>query len=177
MRKSVKIAAGIGVPVVAIIIGVSAASAGNHPATPSAATPTFSVPAPTYTVPPPTMPSDPVTTPAAPAKPAAPAMTVSQEQAVQSAKNYLQDGQGFSESGLLNQLTSSSGEGFSQADAKFAIKYLHPDWYAQAVLSAKNYMHDGQGFSRSELLDQLTSSYGEGFTQSQALYAVGKVGL
>jgi hypothetical protein len=104
-------------------------------------------------------------------------MTTSQEQAVQSAKGYLEDGQGFSYASLLKQLTSKYGEQFSQADAKFAIGYLHPDWNAQAVLSAKGYMSDGQGFSRSELLDQLTSSYGEGFTQAQAEYAVAKVGL
>ena len=177
MRKSVKIAAWVGVPAVAIIIGVSAASAGSHSAS-NAVTPTFSVPAPTYTVPPPTMPSAPApTTPAAPAKPAAPALTVSQQQAVESAQSYLQDGSGFSQAGLMKQLTSRYGEGFSQADATFAIKYLHPDWYAQAVESAKGYMSDGSGFSRAELLNQLTSSYGEGFTWAQAEYAVGKVGL
>ena len=36
---------------------------------------------------------------------------------------------------------------------------------------------DGQGFSKSGLLNQLTSSYGEGFTEAQAEYAVSKVGL
>jgi hypothetical protein len=35
----------------------------------------------------------------------------------------------------------------------------------------------GQGFSRSALIQQLTSSYGAGFTQAQAEYAVSKVGL
>jgi hypothetical protein len=33
------------------------------------------------------------------------------------------------------------------------------------------------GFSRSSLIEQLTSSAGDGFTKSQAEYAVGKVGL
>lgn len=107
--------------------------------------------------------------------PSAPAMTASQQQAVESAQGYLSDGQGFSYKGLLQQLTSSYGEGFSRADAKFAIKYLHPDWDHQAVESARNYLSDGQGFSRSALLQQLTSSYGEGFTQAQAEYAVNKV--
>lgn len=102
-------------------------------------------------------------------------MTSGQQQAVESAQNYLSMGQGFSREGLLNQLTSSSGEGFSKSDAEFAINYLHPNWDEQAVESAKNYLGMGQGFSRSELIQQLTSSSGEGFTQAQAEYAVNKV--
>jgi hypothetical protein len=107
----------------------------------------------------------------------APAMTGAEQQAVQSAQGYLDDGQGFSRTGLLGQLTSSYGEGFTKADAEFAIGYLKPDWNAQAVESAKGYLADGQGFSRTSLLQQLTSSYGEGFTEAQAEYAVNKVGL
>jgi hypothetical protein len=105
----------------------------------------------------------------------APALTVSQQQALDSARSYLSDGQGFSKYGLTQQLTSSAGEGFRLADAQFAIRYLHPDWNAQALASARNYMSDGQGFSRSGLLEQLTSQAGEGFTQAQAQYAVNKV--
>ena len=84
-------------------------------------------------------------------------------------------GTGFSEAGLLQQLTSSYGEGFPKADAQFAIKYLHPDWNAQAVMSAKGYLKMG-GFSRAELLTQLTSSAGENYTQAQAQYALKAVG-
>jgi small ligand-binding sensory domain FIST len=102
----------------------------------------------------------------------APAMTASQQQAVTSAQGYLTDGQGFSYSGLVKQLTSQYGNGFSQADATFAVNYLHPDWDAQAVTAAKGYLADGQGFSRASLLQQLTSSYGDGFTQAQGEYAV-----
>jgi host cell surface-exposed lipoprotein len=61
------------------------------------------------------------------------------------------------------------------ADAVFGVNHLHPDCNAQAVESAKGYLNDGQGFSRWDLLNQLTSSYGEKFTQAQAEYAVGKV--
>jgi hypothetical protein len=99
-------------------------------------------------------------------------MTSSQQQAVIAAQGYLSDGQGFSEQGLLQQLTSSYGSGFTQSDARFAISYLHPDWDQQAVTAAKGYLSDGQGFSRQELLNQLTSPYGSGFTQAQADYAV-----
>ena len=97
--------------------------------------------------------------------------------AVAAAQDYLDLGSGFSYSGLLKQLTSQYGSGFSQADAKFAIGYLHPDWDAQAVEAAKGYLQLGTGFSHDSLYQQLTSSYGSGFTPSQADYALRVVGL
>jgi hypothetical protein len=112
--------------------------------------------------------------PSTPAAPAGPSMTGGQQQAVDSAESYLSEGQGFSKQGLLNQLTSSFGEGFSKSDAEFAIKYLKPNWDKQAADSAKSYLGDGEGFSRSGLIQQLTSSYGAGFTESQAEYGVNK---
>jgi hypothetical protein len=102
-------------------------------------------------------------------------MSIAEQQAVDSAQSYLAMG-GFSKAGLLDQLTSSAGEGFAVADAKFAISHLHPNWNAQAVESAKSYLAMG-GFSRASMIEQLTSSAGEGFTQAQAEYAVAKVGL
>ena len=102
-------------------------------------------------------------------------MTVAQQQAVDAAGGYLGDGQGFSEQGLIQQLTTTAGEGFTEAQAEYAINNLHPDWDAQAVDSAKGYLGDGEGFSRSGLIQQLTSSYGAGFTEAQAEYAVNKV--
>jgi hypothetical protein len=103
-------------------------------------------------------------------------MTVGQQQAVDSAQSYLDMASGFSAAGLLNQLTSTAGEGFPVADATFAINHLHPDWNAQAVDSAKGYVAMG-GFSHASLTEQLTSSAGEGYTAAQAAYAVAKVGL
>ncbi len=85
-------------------------------------------------------------------------------------------GTGFSEQGLLKQLTSSAGNGFTEAQAEYAISNLHPDWNAQAVDAAKGYMQIG-GFSRASLIQQLTSSYGSGFTEAQAEYAASQVGL
>ena len=110
-------------------------------------------------------------------KPTAPAMTAGQQQAVAAAQSYLDLGSGFSYSGLLKQLTSQYGSGFSQADAKFAIAKLHPDWDAQAVEAAKGYLQLGTGFSHDSLYQQLTSSYGSGFTPAQADYALRVVGL
>lgn len=76
----------------------------------------------------------------------------------------------------MDQLTSSYGNGFSEADAEFAVGYLSPDWNAQAVEAAQGYLKVG-GFSRASLIQQLTSSYGSGFTEAQAEYAAGKLGL
>jgi hypothetical protein len=38
-------------------------------------------------------------------------------------------------------------------------------------------MSTGGGFSRAGLIQQLSSSYGEGFTGAQAVYAANAVGL
>jgi hypothetical protein len=96
-------------------------------------------------------------------------------QAVDAGNGYLTEGQGFSEQGLLQQLTSNAGNGFTESQAEYAINYLHPNWDAQAVDAAKGYLGDGEGFSSSSLLQQLTSSYGGGFTEAQGEYAVNKV--
>lgn len=109
--------------------------------------------------------------------PQTPQLTVAQQQAVTAAQGYLALGSGFSRESLLQQLTSSYGDGFSQASAEFAVGYLHPDWDAQAVLAAKGYLALGEGFSAVSLEQQLTSSYGDSFTQAQAEYAVKQVGL
>jgi hypothetical protein len=140
-------------------VGVPNPIGGNTSTTPAPGTPAPSTPSPA---------------PSTPAAPSTPTMTVSQQQAVSAAQQYLASGQGFSYQGLLQQLTSSYGNGFSQSDAKFAINYVSPvNWDQQAVEAAKGYLAEG-GFSQSSLLQQLTSSYGSGFTETQAEYAVTK---
>jgi hypothetical protein len=104
-------------------------------------------------------------------------MTVAQQQAVESARSYLSTGSGFSRAGLIKQLSSSYGEGFPGDVAIFAVDHLQVNWNEQAVKSAKSYMSTGGGFSRAGLIQQLSSSYGEGFTPAQAVYAANKVGL
>jgi hypothetical protein len=104
-----------------------------------------------------------------------PTFTVSQEQAIGSAKNYLSIS-GFSRSGLIQQLSSSYGDGFSKADAIFAVNHIKVDWNEQAVRSAKNYLSISH-FSRAGLIQQLSSSYGDGYTVAQATYAANHVGL
>ena len=108
---------------------------------------------------------------------ALPDMTTAQENAYQSAKNYI-DTMAFSKKGLMEQLTSDYGEGYEKKDAKFAINLLEErdevNWKDEAVESAQNYL-DTQSFSKDGLYEQLVSDYGEGFTEKQARYAVDKV--
>ncbi|MDD9348393.1 Ltp family lipoprotein [Mumia sp.] len=104
-----------------------------------------------------------------------PSYTKSQEEAIEAAESYLDTGH-FSKKGLIGQLSSSAGEGFTRAEAEHAVTTVDADWKAEAVEAAESYVELG-GFSRSGLIDQLTSSAGEGFTQAEAEYAVTKVGL
>jgi flagellar biosynthesis GTPase FlhF len=104
--------------------------------------------------------------------PKKPEMTSSQKNAVESAKSYLET-KAFSKKGLIQQLSSSAGEGFPRADAVFAVNHIDVDWSEQAVKSAREYL-DIQSFSKSGLIEQLSSSAGEGFTLAQAQYGVNK---
>lgn len=108
--------------------------------------------------------------------PPAPAETAVQSNARRSAEDYLSGGGGFSRIGLIKQLSSSYGEGFSLADATYGVDATHTDWNAQACLSAKGYL-DSSAYSHSGLVSQLTSSYGESFTPAQAEYGVSCAGL
>jgi hypothetical protein len=107
--------------------------------------------------------------PAETTQPAAPSMTVSQGQAVRKAESYL-DFTAFSSSGLVGQLEF---EGFSNADATFAVNNITVDWNEQAAKKAQSYL-DLTAFSRSGLIDQLVF---EGFTPAEAEYGTTAVGL
>jgi hypothetical protein len=50
------------------------------------------------------------------------------------------------------------------------------NWNQQAAKSAKSYL-SMTSFSRAGLIQQLSSSAGEGFTHAQAVYGVNKTGL
>ena len=113
---------------------------------------------------------------AKPAAPAGPTLTVSQAQAVIAAKGYLSMGAGFSYQGLIDQLSSAYGNGFSVADATTAVNSLNADYNAQAVIAAKGYLAMG-GFSHASLVAQLVSAYGNKFTPEQAEFAATQVGL
>ena len=141
--------------------GLAASSAPSKPAGPAARSAPSKAAAPVVS-----------SAPSKAAAPASPSLTTAQQQAVEAAQGYVGMGSGFSYESLLNQLTSSAGNGFATSDAEFAIKYLNPNWDQQAVDSAQGYLGMGSGFSDQGLLKQLTSSAGNGFTEAQAEYAV-----
>ena len=95
--------------------------------------------------------------------------TVSQKNAVQKAKDYL-DYSAFSKGGLIKQLEF---EGFSNEDATYAANQINVDWKEQAVKKAKSYL-DYSSFSRSGLIKQLEF---DGFSNEEATYAVDQIGL
>jgi len=100
---------------------------------------------------------------------AEPTRTVSQQQAEQSAEDYL-NYSAFSRAGLIDQLEY---EGFSTADATYGVDAQNANWNAQAALMAQEYL-DYSSFSRTGLIDQLIF---EGFTRAQATYGVNAAGL
>jgi uncharacterized protein with von Willebrand factor type A (vWA) domain len=102
-------------------------------------------------------------------------LTQQQKSAVASAKQYLSLGQGFSQQGLIDQLDSSAGSGYSVNDATVAVDSLNENWNAQAVLSAKSYLKL-QTFSCNDLIQQLDSSAGSEFTVAQATYGATQAG-
>ena len=63
------------------------------------------------------------------------------------------------------------------ADATWGVDHSDANWDAQAVECAKGYMNLGTGFSRQGLIQQMTSAYGNKFTEAQAEYAANAVGL
>lgn len=91
-----------------------------------------------------------------------PGLSTGQRNAIESAENYLSFA-AFSQSGLIEQLEF---EGYSPADATFAVESLDVDWNEQAAKSAANYL-EMTSFSLSGLIEQLEF---EGFTPEQAAY-------
>ncbi len=160
---------------VAATVGTSVSaptSVSSAPATATTAAPTTTQ-APTTTVQPTiTTTAEPTTTTAKPttttAKPQ-PLLTRSQKNALESAKDYLAF-TAFSRKGLIDQLEF---EGFSNADATFAVNELSVDWNDQAAIAAEEYL-DFTSFSRSGLIEQLIF---EGYTREQAEYGVSQTGL
>jgi hypothetical protein len=97
-----------------------------------------------------------------------------QANAARSAQQYL-DMTGFSRQGLIDQLSSDAGNGYSVADATAAVDSLSVDWNEQAVRSAKQYLQM-TGFSCSGLIEQLSSDAGSKYTGSQARYGAERAG-
>lgn len=101
-------------------------------------------------------------------------LTSAQRNAVRSAERYL-DISGFSRKGLISQLSSEAGDGYSVADATAAVDRMAIDWNENAARSAKQYL-DMSGFSCDGLIEQLSSSAGDGYTTEQAAFGARKAG-
>lgn len=152
-----------------VVLGIIGSAIGGNnepapapvPAADGSAIPAVDAPAPMPAVAP-----VPVEVPPAPVEPE---MSVSQENALDKAENYL-DYTAFSRSGLIEQLEF---EGFSTADATFAVDTVTVDWMVQAEKKAQSYL-DYSSFSRSGLIDQLEF---EGFTPDEAEHGANSVGL
>ena len=105
--------------------------------------------------------------------------SMSNNQAVsQEYKNALSKGLQYanqlhmSKQAVYDQLTSSYGEGFPADAARYAVDNMTSvDWNANALAKARQYYYN-MSMSKSAVYDQLTSSYGERFTASQAQYAI-----
>lgn len=101
-------------------------------------------------------------------------LTGPQNNAVRSAEQYLNMA-GFSRDGLIQQLSSDAGEGFSVSDATAAVDSLSVDWNENAAKSAKEYLSIS-GFSCKGLIEQLSSSAGDKYTKAQATYGAQQAG-
>jgi len=103
-----------------------------------------------------------------------PSLTGPQNNAVRSAEQYL-NMSGFSRDGLIQQLSSDAGEGFSVSDATAAVDSLSVDWNENAAKSAKAYL-DMSGFSCKGLIKQLSSRAGDKYTDAQATFGAQQAG-
>lgn len=101
--------------------------------------------------------------------PSTPSESVSQKNALESAKNYL-DIMPFSYDGLIDQLVHDK---FSKEDATYAADKCGANWDMQAEKAAASYL-DIMPFSRDGLIEQLIH---DGFTESQAAHGADSVGL
>jgi hypothetical protein len=102
-------------------------------------------------------------------------VSAEEQNAIRSAQSYLEFS-AFSRKGLIEQLSSDAGDGYSVKAATRAVDSLHINFNEQAFKSAKSYL-EMSGFSRKGLIEQLESGSGERFTHSQAVYGVNKAGL
>ena len=103
-----------------------------------------------------------------------PSLTGAQRNAVRNAEQYLSM-TGFSRKGLIEQLSSEAGNGYSVEDATAAVDSLTVDWNDNAARSAKQYL-DMTGFSCKGLIEQLSSSAGSDYTVEEATYGARTAG-
>jgi hypothetical protein len=112
----------------------------------------------------------PTTVPSASKPATAKPVSAEQQNAVRSARSYLTTG-AFSRTGLIGQLSSDAGDGYSVEAATQAVDSLDIDFNEQAVKSAKDYLKFS-AFSRKGLIEQLSSDSGSGYSVEAATQAV-----
>lgn len=120
---------------------------------------------------PPTTPANTTTDPAAPGA----NLTPAQQNAVESAQDYLSISP-FSKQALIDQLSSSFGDGYDLQDATIAVNSLTVNWKQQAARAAQQYLNL-TSFSCNALIEQLSSSAGDKFTREQAEYGARQTGI
>jgi hypothetical protein len=103
-----------------------------------------------------------------------PLLTQQQQSAVAEANQYL-DTEAFSRQGLIDQLDSPDGGGYSVNDATVAVDSLTTNWNTEAVQAAKEYLQT-EPFSCNDLIQQLDSPDGSEFTVAQATYGAQQSG-
>jgi hypothetical protein len=164
-----------------LLVGIGAALShgGSSPSNTASTSPAASAPAAPAVQPTAAPTTKPTVAPAAKASPtaqvpAAPTLTNQQQNAARSAQSYLSF-TAFSRQGLIDQLSSAYGDGYSVQDATIAVDSLNVDWNAEAVQSAKAYLKIS-AFSCNGLIQQLDSPYGEKFTVAQATYGAQQAG-
>ena len=96
-----------------------------------------------------------------------PELTSNQERALRSAQNSI-DREGYSPLSLIQHLRYD--EGFSKADAKFAVEHVRANWEELAVESAQERVDGTDGYSPTSLIGHLR--YESGFTKADAMSAV-----
>lgn len=104
-----------------------------------------------------------------------PSLTVSQQNAVRSARSYISFS-GFSRQGLIDQLSSEYGDKYPVEDATIAVDSLNINYNEQAEKSARSYL-EFSGFSCQGLIDQLSSPYGDKYTLEQAQHGAKAAGI
>ena len=152
------------------LIGIIATAAGGGGATDPENNASDNTPATSQSQSPASQPA--ASKPAATKAPEKPKETSGQRNARNAAKRYLEFAP-FSRAGLIEQLSSSAGDGYSVADATYAVDAQHANWNEQAYKAAKKYL-SFTSFSRTGLIEQLESAAGDKYTHAQAVYGADK---
>lgn len=103
------------------------------------------------------------------------------EQALITAEYMLADGIGYSPLTLTDFLTNIEyGNGFTAAEAQYALDHCEVDWLQQAVFHVANSLRyaeevTGEEYTKDKMVEEMVLYYG--FTEEQAIYGAEQNGL